>query len=262
MKFEKKYTEYWKENIINPIDGLKIADLDEVMHFLPLLNIEKKNNILDLGCSYGRMFNILNKFSDNVFGIDPDNFAVENAIKEGYIKVKVGNAEKIDFSDNFFDKIFCWAVYDVVDHFSGLMEANRVLKKNGRMLITGKNDNYFEEDKFAFTAEKNAFLKSFPNHFLDMNLLVKNIGSLGFKIEKLFMFPKRGDFGKLNYVVTDHKSSMFKAYEYLLVLEKIKDIKDLTYIKFDNQYSKTAINIAINDGYASVNEYFKKIGID
>ena len=29
---------------------------------------------------------------------------------------------------NYFDKIFCWAVYDLVDHYNGLVESNRILK--------------------------------------------------------------------------------------------------------------------------------------
>ena len=262
MKFEKKYTEYWKKNIVNPIDGLKIADINEVMQFLPLLNIKKNDNVLDLGCSFGRMYDVLNKFSDNVYGIDPDKFAVENAIQAGYLDVKVGDAENTNFPDNFFNNIFCWAVYDVVDHFNGLLEANRILKVNGRILITGKNDNYFDNDIYAFTAEKNAYLKSFPNHFLDMNLLIKKIDTLGFKIENLFLFPRRGDFGKLNFVEKDKKDILFEGYEYLLILEKIINLNNVSYHQLDSPYSKSAIQIAKNHGYSSVNEYFQKLEID
>ena len=262
MKFEKKYTEYWKQNISNPIDGLKIADLNEVMHFLPLLKIEKQDKILDLGCSFGRMFEILNRYSDNIYGIDPDNFAVENAIKKGYTNVKVGNADNIGFTDKYFDKIFCWAVYDVVDHYNGLIEANRVLKTNGRILITGKNDCYFEDDKLAFKAEKNAFLKSFPNHFVDMKLFLNNLQEIGFELENLFLFPRRGDFGKLKYVKINLLADNFEGYEYLMTLKKIKTIKNSNYIKFDNPHSKTALVIANKNGLTDVGDYFFKLGID
>ena len=44
MKFEKKYTEYWKNNIKNPIDGLAIAGSNEVNHFLPFLAIHNDIN--------------------------------------------------------------------------------------------------------------------------------------------------------------------------------------------------------------------------
>jgi SAM-dependent methyltransferase len=262
MKFEKKYTEYWKNNIINPIDGLKIADVNEVLHFLPFLHLCKADNVLDLGCSFGRMHKVLNEFSENIFGIDPDIFAVENSIKVGYTEVKVGNAENITFPDEHFHKIFCWAVYDVVDHWKGLLEANRVLKKNGKMLITGKNDNYYENDKNAFDAEKNAFLKSFPNHFVDINLLLKNIKELGFRLEHLFLFPRRGDLGKLIFTEVDEHNGLFKGYEYLMILEKVESVKNVIYFQIDTPHSKTANSIAQKNGYPVVAEYFKKLGID
>ena len=263
MKFAKKYTEYWKKNVKKPIDGLKIAGEKEVLTFLPLLNIEVNNKVLDLGCSYGRLHPILSLFSKNIYGVDPDKFAVETASKEDYMDVKVGDAENINFDNSYFDKIFCWAVYDVVDHFKGLLEANRVLKKDGKILITGKLDNYYLDDKKAFSAEKNAFLKSFPNHFVDMELLFKNIEMLGFSIKKLLIFLKRGDMGKLEFLEFDPQfTSKIMGYEYLMILKKTGDFQRGDYIRLDQPHSKTAINQANKAGYTSVRDYFKFIGID
>ena len=262
MKFEKKYTEYWKNNIKNPIDGLAIAGSNEVNHFLPLLAIKKDDCVLDLGCSFGRMHSILSSVSNNIYGIDPDSFAVKSALNEGYIDVKVGDAENIKYDDNFFNNIFCWAVYDVVDHYNGLLESNRVLKINGKILFTGKIDNYFQDDKKAFSAEKNAFLKSFPNHFVDMDLLLTNIGNLGFELEKLFIFPKRGDFGKLDYFEVKIPFETINGYEYLMILKKNKNINFKNYIKLDNSHSRTAEYFATKAGYDSVKDYFLQLGID
>lgn len=262
MKFEKKYTEYWKNNIINPIDGLAIAGSNEVNHFLPLLAINTDDFVLDLGCSFGRMHSILSRVSNNIYGIDPDLFAVESAIKEGYKDVRVGDAENISYNDHYFDKIFCWAVYDVVDHYNGLLESNRVLKINGKILLTGKIDCYFPDDKKAFSAKKNAFLKYFPNHFVNMELLLKNIDELGFELEKLFIFPKRGDFGKLKYIEVEMPFETIRGYEYLMVLKKNKDINIRSYTKLDNPHSSTAYSMATNNGFDSVKEYFLYLGID
>jgi SAM-dependent methyltransferase len=262
MKFEKKYTEYWKNNIKNPIDGLAIAGSNEVNHFLPLLAIKKDDYLLDLGCSFGRMYSILASVSNHIYGIDPDSFAVESALNEGYIDVKVGDAENIKYDDHFFDKIFCWAVYDVVDHYNGLLESNRVLKINGKILLTGKIDSYYHADTKAFIAEKNAFLKSFPNHFVDIELLLKNIDKLGFELEKLYIFPNRGDFGKLEYFEVEIPFETINGYEYLMVLKKIKDIPIENYIKLDSPHSKTAKNLATKEGFDSVKDYFTQLGID
>jgi SAM-dependent methyltransferase len=262
MKFEKKYTDYWKKNLIKPIDGLNIAGEFEVAHFLPFLEIEDNDNVLDLGCSFGRMFSILNNQSRNIYGIDPDKYAVSVASQNGYISTKVGDAENINFEDSFFQKIFCWAVYDVVDYYKGLCEANRVLELNGRLLITGKNINYFKDDYYAFTAEKNAYLKNFPNHFGDLNKLILNLGNLGFAIEKLFVFPKRGDFGKLVYIEMHEPIGTILGYEYLLILKKINNINEFNYIEIDQPHSSVAVSLAVENGFKSVSEYFKFLGLN
>lgn len=262
MKFEKKYTEYWKKNIDNPIDGLVIAGTNEVNNFLPLLDINKNDFVLDLGCSFGRMHSVLSSVSNHIYGLDPDLFAVETALNEGYIEVKEGDAENINFDNHYFDKIFCWAVYDVVDHYNGLLESNRVLKINGKILLTGKIDNYFQDDINAFKAEKNAFLKSFPNHFVNLELLQKNIIELGFELDKLFIFPRRGDFGKLEYFEVKIPFEEINGYEYLMILKKFKNVNIKNYLKLDSPHSRTAKILATKEGYVTVKEYFLQLGID
>jgi hypothetical protein len=148
-----------------------------------------------------------------------------------------------------------------VDHYNGLAESNRVLKIDGKILITGKIDNYFKDDKNAFIAEKNAFLKSFPNHFVDMELLLNNIDELGFLLEKLFIFPRRGDFGKIEYIEINLPFENINGYEYLMVLKKVKSIQRSSYRTLDNPHSKTSQLIANENGYNCVKEYFIQLGI-
>ena len=266
MIFEKEYTNYWKKSVDKPIDGLKIAGLEEAFFFLKYLNIHNTDNVLDLGCSFGRMFEILNKYSNNIYGIDPEESAIEVAVSNKYNDVKLGNAENITFENSFFNQIFCWAVYDVVNHFNGLVEANRVLKNGGKILITGKLNNYFDDDINAFKAEKNAFLKSFPNHFLDLNTFIDKINNIGFQINKLFIFNKRGDFGSLKYkmISLDDLPLDLKGYEYLAVLQKQDIVNPLKLepIKFDYKHSKTALRLAKLNNYENVEEYFNFLGID
>ena len=63
-----------------------------------------------------------------------------------------------------------------------------------------------------------------------MDLLLTNIGNLGFELEKLFIFPKRGDFGKLEYFEVDIPFETINGYEYLMVLKKNKDVNFKNYI--------------------------------
>jgi len=265
MKFDKEYTKYWSSALNKSIDGTKIASLNEVNHFFKEINIERKNTILDLGCSFGRMSEVLMNYSDNIYGVEPDEYAVSEAKKMKYIEVKKGKAEEIPFTDSFFDTVFCWAVMDVVNHSIAFKEINRILKLDGKFLITGKNINYLADDDLAFKAEKNAYLKNFPNKFTNLDLIKKNILIFGFEITNLFIFPRRGDFGNLKYFECNlDDKSIINGYEYLLIGKKISNLGQLE-IQNDNlssPISKTAKILANKHGYENVGKYFKSIGLD
>ena len=263
MNFNDKYTKYWEHSTSKSIDGLKIPGEIEAAHMLNYLNISKSDKILDLGCSFGRMFKVLNKFSNNIYGVEPDKYAINKANKFNYVKIFNGTAENTGFANKFFDLIFSWQVFDVVDQFNALVECNRVLKLNGHILFTGKNNNYKMNDEFAFKAEKNAFIKKFPNRFTNLKILNKNIDKIGFKVIKLFLFPKRGDFGLLNYSEKDSNNENFECYEYLLICKKISELNNISGI--DNLTSKTSLTserIASQKGFISAKDLFQNIGID
>mgnify|MGYP001210290039 CR=1 FL=1 len=262
MKFKKKYTEYWEEATIKPIDGLAIAGLREVHTFLPYLKIKKGEKLLDMGCSYGRMYDALANYTENISGVEPDPYAVEKAKLRGYEEVLVGTAEQTGFEPNYFDHVFSWAVFDVVDHAKGFAEASRILKTGGNFLVTGKNINYYEDDNFAFKAEKNAFLKAFPNHFADLKALISCLPALGFKLVRLFLFPKRGDFGQLKFVEVDFSMDEYNGYEYMIICQKVGSSKSGVSEKLDYPFSLTAQRIAANRNYASPQELFTALGID
>ena len=261
MKFKKKYTEYWEEAIKSPVDGLYIAGLREVKTFLPFLKIGQNDKVLDLGCSYGRMYDALAEYSEHISGVDPDPYAVEKAGTNAYEEVRVGTAEKTGFDREHFDVVFCWAVYDVVDQEKGFRELNHILKMGGRFLVTGKNNNYLPDDEFAYKAEKNAFLKDFPNHFTDLKTLIPNLSVFGFAIEKLILFPRRGDFGLLKYFEVDAASVEFIGYEYMILGHKVSEPGQFN-AKIDSLFSLTSGVIAIDKGYATPSELFKAVGID
>jgi SAM-dependent methyltransferase len=194
------------------------------------------------------MYPLLNSFSDCIYGVDPDLYAINRAKKYNYELLNVGHAESIPFESNIFDFVFCWAAFDVIPHCLGINEMNRVLKLNGFALITGKNHDYYENDSLALIAEKNAYTKGFPNKFTDLVALIKNAKNLGFKINHLITFPKRGDFGGLNYIQINPNTFLknpIKCYEYLIILEKIGSFINTPVTELDYPISKTALNLRL-----------------
>ena len=269
MKFNKSYTLYWESAVQKSVDGTVIAGLQEVDHFLSALDLRKSDLVLDLGCSTGRMFDALSRYSEAVYGVEPDNYAVGKASTLPYQEVRQGTAEATGYPDEFFDFVFCWAVFDVVDHVDGLSEINRILKDGGRFLITCKADSYDPSDVMAFKAEKNAFLKGFPNKFTNLALLCCQLGGFGFQLNELFTFPRRGDFGLLNYkrqgVEEPAPAKAIEGYEYLMIAKKTStsvNVQNNVIAPLDGQFSVTGRSLAADAGYVSVREYFESIGID
>lgn len=263
MKFDKKYTEYWSSAVNKSVDGTVIAGADHVKNFLDLLDIHRSDRVLDLGCSFGRMHQILSKYSDHIYGVDPDPFAVTEASQYPYIDVRQGVAERTGFDAAFFDVVFCWAVFDVVDHKKGFQEINRILKPGGTLVLTGKNHRYPADDVLGFTAEKNAFLKSHPNKFTKLDTLVSQINVLGLEIKKLFLFNNRGDLGLLKYEESALDSPEFNAYEYLLLATKIDEVNttQLETFELDCAFTQTSISMAALQGFDHPKAMFESLGI-
>ena len=57
--------------------------------------------------------------------------------------------------------------------------------------------------------------------------MVKNISNFGFKVEKLLLFARRGEFGLLNFKEADDTSIEYSGYEYLLIGKKIAEISEI-----------------------------------
>ncbi|MDI1235673.1 MAG: class I SAM-dependent methyltransferase [bacterium] len=256
QKFNASYTDYWAERVKQLSDGTKIADDTIVELFLPLLNIGKADSLLDMGCSYGRFFPLLSKYSNHIYGIDIEASAISKASENNYQQLEIGALENLPFSDETFDIAFCWATFDCTEQEQALFEANRVLKKDGLMLLTGKNIAYAEDDSVAFIAERNAKLKAFPNHFTDIKKLYRLITQFGFSIEHGFAFKYRGDFGLANALPIDEEVLNTPFYEYALILKKTGPHNALTELICDT-FSHTAKQMGQAEGYTDMIEFFK-----
>lgn len=119
-------------------------------YFLHLLNINHSERVFDIGCADGAMMVYCGLLGAEVYGIDllPDRIEKANKYLNKYnIKGKaiLGDARKIDFPDNYFDKIVSSDFFEHLkyeDSLSVLKELKRVLKVGGMLFIKTPNLTY------------------------------------------------------------------------------------------------------------------------
>jgi ubiquinone/menaquinone biosynthesis C-methylase UbiE len=155
---------------------------NELLSKVILDNLNNKVfNVLEVGCGDGRRLLYLNKKYKkiNFFGIDPASVALKNK----KIFLKKGTADQLPFKKNFFDVIiygFCLYLTDNQDLIKIVFEADRVLKKNGIIVIL---DFYSKKIKYREFSHK-------PGHYvrkMDYSKLFSwnpNYKILSFKKEK------------------------------------------------------------------------------
>jgi len=116
-------------------------------NYLDLNSCFVGKSILDIGCGGGGKTIYLHKFSPSeLIGVDLNTEFIDKAInfskrfdinKKTKVRFLTGDAENLPFANESFDYI---TMMDTFEHFSNpkkvLLEAGRVLKKNGMILIS------------------------------------------------------------------------------------------------------------------------------
>lgn len=101
------------------------------------ISIDPDKKILDVACGISTLGK---EFGNQVYGLDLSPQAVRVAQKKG-INAKIGDVEKKwDYPDNYFDVIIASHIIEHVanpDHL--ILEAKRVLKKNGLLIVATPN---------------------------------------------------------------------------------------------------------------------------
>jgi len=194
----------------------------------------KGGKVLDVGCAWGRWFDLFSFYNLDIYGIDISKKMVEEARKkkcEKLVEVRESEAENIPYEDNTFDYVFCLGTFDATYQNEALKEMLRVLKVNGKLLVDGKSKSYYPDDILARKAEEGARKKGHPNFFADVKNLKKQLENNGHIIVSEYYFPRRGDFTEFNF----KKEMPANFYEYFLVIEK-KTLNN-NFKKFHYKYS-------------------------
>lgn len=241
--WNEEYYQYWKARVdeSNKSEGksdIIIGDYktysDDVYNHIFNKNLFNKGNILEIGCAWGRMFNLYNKNNLEIFGIDISSKMIEEA-KKNWKKsnLYVSEAENLQFKSNYFDNIACLGTFDALNQVDALNEFIRVAKVGCKLYLTGKNIRYDKDnDKEAVLAEKGAKKKNEPNFFTNVEMLISDLKDKDHLILDQFFFKKRGDFSKLNFSKKFDK--LF--YEFFLVIKLSSNKNKINFEYLD--YSK------------------------
>lgn len=126
--------------------------------------------ILDSGCGNGRLFKVLKEKNVQYYGIDFSEKLIELAKKEfPEGNFQVGNALKLPFPDQFFDKVYSISVLHHLPsrdfRIQYLKEAKRVLKPGGTLIL--RVWDFWKRKKGLVLLLKYTFLKLIRKSKLD-----------------------------------------------------------------------------------------------
>lgn len=126
--------------------------------------------VLDVGCGSGEYMDIIAKMGGEVSGQDIFEEAVKRAKEmlktNGFsADIKVGDAEKLQFKDNYFDGVFSADLFEHIEYDKKekiVSEIYRVLKPGGALVIKTPNLDYL---KITLLLKRIAALLRFKNPF-------------------------------------------------------------------------------------------------
>ena len=111
--------------------------------------------VLDAGCGSGRHLKLVSNNIKIGIGIDYDSQAIKEAQRNNKgiknLKFYIANIYDIPFPDNLFGVILCLnhTFGNLLKHKPAIKEMLRVLKPNGKIIITVHNDK-IKDDKIAW----------------------------------------------------------------------------------------------------------------
>ena len=164
---------YAMEGILKPSEQTDqgIPDTGAIRHkdfVLHLLNVKKEEKILDVGCEAGAMMVYAGLLGAEVYGVDicPESVEKANKYLSKYSvkgKAVVGDARKINFPDNYFDKVIS---SDFIEHLSAknniqvLKEIKRVLKPGGVIVLKTPNLTYLKFSRLLQDVKENLAIQN------------------------------------------------------------------------------------------------------
>ncbi|MDI6752203.1 MAG: class I SAM-dependent methyltransferase [bacterium] len=143
---DENYSPWGKEGETNE-DIVALSKKETFKGYLFLLKryIEPKGKkLLDIGTGKGYFLEIAQRLGFEIYGVEPSGYCSKTAQKKFGENILCGKIEDAKYGDERFDVI---TMTDLIEHISSprsfLKEVNRVLKKDGVLLLTTPNFDSF-----------------------------------------------------------------------------------------------------------------------
>lgn len=129
---ETKYsnTQYWQNEVYkssakNEFIIKRCKPVVKKIH--EIINVKKNDKILDVGCGAGDFTYQLSLLSDNVLGIDHNDYIFS---KNPHKNLVVSDASRMTFADDSFDIVFCAnTLHHIENYEDAIKEISRVSKR-------------------------------------------------------------------------------------------------------------------------------------
>lgn len=148
-EYWKNYTQYWKERVETTNNRItqkdKTASDDIIGSQLDLLDVLPEEDFLDYGCGFCRLYPYYQKVtgykSAHYYGCEISETTLNVAFRQ-YPELKercvVFDGRRTPYSDNRFDKIICYGVFDACDQENTIIELLRILRVGGNCCLPVK----------------------------------------------------------------------------------------------------------------------------
>jgi|TARA_B110000881_G_C18573941_1_gene517316 ubiquinone/menaquinone biosynthesis C-methylase UbiE len=146
-----------------------------VKDFIKFYKLNNKSKILDIGCGKGFMLHDFKQAipKSTVRGIDISSYAINNSLLSVKEYLKVGNAKKLVFPDNYFDlsiSITTLHNLNINDFKKSINEIKRVSKKSFITVDSYKNELEKKRmDAWNLTAQTYMHRKDWIKLFKEIN---------------------------------------------------------------------------------------------
>lgn len=163
----RKYLGHLIYKVIGTLNIIRIIEWQSIFKYL---DPKEGEHILDVACGGGKLSLKIAEKGCEVHGIDLSENAINSAKRltereKIACEFEVRNAEDLPYQDRYFDKVvFSSSLEHLQDDIKALKEACRVLKPNGRVILTVPSLTYLIDDKIKVKHRKTAYVVNYYTH--------------------------------------------------------------------------------------------------